>query len=146
MPRIELLTDSRRQKLRSLWAKFELSESKWHAYLRYISKRCRWMLEDRPDARSGQTWRRKNFDYLITEKCFLAVREKRANDLPKTEIVSVDAEESFTRLVASRSEPRNEIERKAQAAAFSAGLGRLNQFVALASWRQIIRQVQQEVT
>ena len=145
MPRIELLTDERRQKLHSLWRKFELTEGKWGAYLRYISKHCRWMLEDRPDARSGQTWRRKNFDYLITEKCFLSVREERANDLPKAAGANLDAEESFTRLVASRCKPRNEMERKAQSAAFSAGLGKLNQFAALASWRQIIRQVQQEV-
>lgn len=145
MPRVKLLTDFRRKDIRKLWAKFELTEGKWNAYLRYISKHCRWMLEDRPDARSGHTWRRKNFDYLITEKCFLAVREERANDLPKPAAVSIDAEESFTRLVASRCKPRNEMERKAQEAAFSAGLGRLNQFAALASWRQIIRQVQQEV-
>ena len=143
MPRIELLTDARRQKLRSLWSKFELTEGKWGAYLRYIAKHCRWMLEDRPDARSGHTWRRKNFDYLITEKCFLAVREERANDLPKAAVANFDAEESFTRLVASRSKPRNEAERKAQSEAFAAGLGKLPQFTALASWRQIIRKVQE---
>ena len=28
--------------------------------------------------------RRKNFDYLITERCYLAVKEERANDLPKS--------------------------------------------------------------
>ena len=37
------------------------------------------MLEDRPNGRGGQ-WRRKNFDYLITERCYVAVKEGRADD------------------------------------------------------------------
>jgi len=37
------------------------------------------MLEDRPNG-SGGFWKRKNLDYLITERCYVAVKEERAND------------------------------------------------------------------
>ncbi|MFT2542610.1 replication protein, partial [Escherichia coli] len=44
-----------------------------------IGGNCRWMLEDRPNGRGG-FWRRKNLDYLITERCYVSVKEERAND------------------------------------------------------------------
>ncbi|MEN2732409.1 DNA-binding protein [Escherichia coli] len=28
----------------------------------------------------GGFWRRKNLDYLITERCYVSVKEERAND------------------------------------------------------------------
>lgn len=83
MPRVAEFTDSRRDKLRTFWRKFDFTQERWMAYLRYIAKNCRWMCENRPDNASGRTWRKKNFDYLITERCYLAVKEERANDLPK---------------------------------------------------------------
>lgn len=83
MPRVSELTNSRREKLRAFWRKFDFTQERWVAYLRYIAKNCRWMCENRTDNASGRTWRKKNFDYLITERCYLAVKEERANDLPK---------------------------------------------------------------
>ncbi|MDU6388656.1 MAG: replication protein [Pantoea sp.] len=83
MPRVSELTNSRREKLRAFWRKFDFTQERWVAYLRYIAKNCRWMCENRADNASGRTWRKKNFDYLITERCYLAVKEERANDLPK---------------------------------------------------------------
>lgn len=83
MPRVAELTDSRREKLRTFWRKFDFTQERWVAYLRYIAKNCRWMCENRADNNSGRTWRKKNFDYLITERCYLSVKEERANDLPK---------------------------------------------------------------
>lgn len=82
MPRVADFTDSRRDKVRSFWRKFNFNQERWVAYLRYIKKNCRWMCENRPDKASGRTWRKKNFDYLITERCYLSVKEERANDLP----------------------------------------------------------------
>lgn len=84
MPRVADFTDSRRDKVRSFWRKFNFNQERWVAYLRYIKKNCRWMCENRPDKASGRTWRKKNFDYLITERCYLSVKEERANDLPAT--------------------------------------------------------------
>ena len=83
MPKVLELTEGRRTKLRQLWRKYDFNPERWAAYLRYISKNCRWMCENRPDTVSGRTWRKKNFDYLITERCYLSVKEERANDLPK---------------------------------------------------------------
>ncbi|WP_313383170.1 replication protein [Pantoea sp.] len=83
MPRVADFTDSRRDKLRTFWRKFDFTQERWVAYLRYIAKNCRWMCENRADNTSGRTWRKKNFDYLITERCYLSVKEERANDLPK---------------------------------------------------------------
>ncbi|WP_242638478.1 hypothetical protein [Pantoea ananatis] len=84
MPKVLDLTSGRKDKLRTFWRKFDFTQERWMAYLRYIAKNCRWMCENRPDNASGRTWRKKNFDYLITERCYLAVKEERANDLPKT--------------------------------------------------------------
>ncbi|WP_293648403.1 transcriptional regulator [uncultured Pantoea sp.] len=83
MPIVAEFTKSRRDKLRTFWRKFDFTQERWVAYLRYIAKNCRWMCENRADNASGRTWRKKNFDYLITERCYLAVKEERANDMPK---------------------------------------------------------------
>lgn len=85
LPDVLKMTDGRRKALRKLWKDYEMDMERWGAYLRYISKKCRWMLEDRPDTNSGKTWRKKDFDYLITEKCYLKVKEERADDLPKVQ-------------------------------------------------------------
>lgn len=108
MPRVLDMTQDRRTKLYALWEKYDLSQGRWAAYLRYIAKNCRWMLEDRPDPVFGKTWRRKSFDYLITEKCYLSVKELRANDLPK--VLKIDAaarQDAFERLVSHPGKPQN---------------------------------------
>lgn len=79
MPSVQILTDARKRTLRSFWKKFKFTETRWELYLKFIAENCRWMLEDRPNGRGGQ-WRRKNFDYLITERCYVAVKEGRADD------------------------------------------------------------------
>jgi len=83
MPKVLEMTTDRQTKLRTIWKKFKFDQDRWSAYLQYIAKHCRWMLENRPDTGTGKTWRKKNFDYLITERCYLAVKEERANDLPQ---------------------------------------------------------------
>jgi len=79
MPSVQILTDARKRTLRNFWKKFKFTETRWELYLQFIAENCRWMLEDRPNGRGGQ-WRRKNFDYLITERCYVAVKEGRADD------------------------------------------------------------------
>lgn len=138
MPKVLKLTDKRRKHLCKLWKDYELTEERWGAYLRYISKKCRWMLEDRPDMTSGKTWRKKDFDYLITEECYLKVKEERANDLPK--VARVDNSErdaAFVRLVAQGKKPVGRIEELAKAASGKAGLGRMTEVMARASWKSI---------
>lgn len=79
MPAIKVMTDDRKRKLRNFWIKFKFNQERWENYLSYIASNCRWMMEDRDNGRGG-TWRRKNLDYLITERCYVAVKEERAND------------------------------------------------------------------
>lgn len=79
MPQVKILTDDRKKKIRSFWKKYSFTQQRWCAYLTYIASHCRWMLEDQPNGKGG-FWRRKNLDYLITERCYVAVKEDRAND------------------------------------------------------------------
>ncbi|HIG9583257.1 TPA: DNA-binding protein [Escherichia coli] len=79
MPMIKILTDGRKKHIRTFWKKFQFDDARWRAYLTYIATHCRWMLEDRPNGNGG-FWKRKNLDYLITERCYVAVKEERAND------------------------------------------------------------------
>ncbi|TNV14931.1 hypothetical protein FH968_20630 [Buttiauxella sp. B2] len=138
MPAVLKMTDSRRKTLRNLWKDYDLTIEKWGAYLRYIAKHCRWMLEDRPDNSAGKTWRKKHFDYLITEKCYLSVKEFRANDLPKVARVdNTERDTAFVRLVAQGKKPNGRIEELAKASAGKAGLGRMSEVMARASWKSI---------
>ncbi|WP_199635076.1 hypothetical protein JEM67_09880 [Serratia sp. PAMC26656] len=129
LPVVLKMTDGRRKGLRKLWKDYDLTTEKWGAYLRYIAKKCRWMLEDRADTQTGRTWRKKDFDYLITEACYLSVKEERANDLPKVQRLDNAArDEAYTRLVSQRQQPRNEVERLAKE--MSGALGRMSDFDA----------------
>ncbi|WP_414161466.1 hypothetical protein [Serratia sp. BNK-12] len=129
LPKVIKITDSRRKVLRKLWKEYDLTEEKWGAYLRYIAKKCRWMLEDRADTNTGKTWRKKDFDYLITEACYLSVKEERANDLPKVQKFDNAARDNaYTRLISQRRKPQNEVERLAKEMAGS--LGRMSDYDA----------------
>ncbi|WP_140178347.1 replication protein [Providencia stuartii] len=79
MPSVKVMTDARKRTLRNFLLKFKFNQERWENYLSYIANHCRWMTEDRDNGRGG-TWRRKNLDYLITERCYVAVKEERAND------------------------------------------------------------------
>ncbi|MDU5747790.1 MAG: hypothetical protein E6Z79_00645 [Haemophilus parainfluenzae] len=85
------LTDERRQLIRTFWSKANkiardlddgqpLTMEGFRGYLQYISRNCRWMLEDRPDQRTGQTWRRKKFDDFLKAKLYVEVREGDKDD------------------------------------------------------------------
>jgi phage replication O-like protein O len=80
MPAVRELTDSRKTKLRNFWRKFQFTTERWSAYLEYVATNCRWMCEHRPRRDGESQWKPKNFDYLITERCYLAVREGRFDD------------------------------------------------------------------
>lgn len=85
-----MLDDYRRNLIRSFWKKANkitreldgvpFSLDSFRSYLQYISENCRWMLEDRPDTRSGKIWHRKKFDAFLDEKVYLEVREGGKDD------------------------------------------------------------------
>lgn len=50
------------------------------AYFKYIKINCQWMLHDRPNGKGGY-WKKKDFDYLFSERCYLGVKENRFDDM-----------------------------------------------------------------
>lgn len=88
---IRVLTDKRRNLIRSFWQKankitrqldghsFTLAD--WESYLSYIASNCRWMLENRPDQRTGKTWRRKSLEYFLNIDVYAKTREGACDDL-----------------------------------------------------------------
>lgn len=88
---IRTLTDKRRNMIRSFWKKasavtrdldghgFTLKD--WESYLKYIANNCRWMLENRPDQRTGRTWRRKSLEYFLNVDVYVKTREGACDDL-----------------------------------------------------------------
>ncbi|MBC8947271.1 DNA replication protein [Xenorhabdus indica] len=89
MARVTVLRDGRKSKMRTFWRRANreyqslhqrpFTLENWKGYLVYISEHCRWMMEDRPNGKGGY-WRAKNLDYLITDQCYVSVKEDRAND------------------------------------------------------------------
>lgn len=88
---INIITDKRRNLIRTFWQKagkvtkkldghsFTLAD--WENYLNYISNNCRWMLENRPDARTGKTWRKKALEYFLDVDVYAKTREGACDDL-----------------------------------------------------------------
>lgn len=88
---IRTLTDKRRNMIRTFWQKaskvtrdldghgFSLND--WESYLGYIATNCRWMLENRPDQRTGRTWRRKSLEYFLNVDVYVKTREGACDDL-----------------------------------------------------------------
>lgn len=88
---INILTDKRRNMIRTFWQKaskvtrqldghpFTLND--WEVYLNYIATNCRWMLENRPDQRTGKTWRKKSLEYFLNVDVYAKTREGACDDL-----------------------------------------------------------------
>lgn len=72
---IEANADGRETKAANFYAKHKFTNERWEAYLMAV-RECSWMFEDRPSF-DGKVWKKKNFDFLITEKCYLGVKEDR---------------------------------------------------------------------
>ncbi|MFV8852443.1 DNA replication protein [Serratia fonticola] len=86
-----IMDEDRRNLIRRFWVKANkiarqmddgqpLTMQGFREYLQYISANCRWMLEDRPDNRTGKTWRRMKFDKFLDEKLYRDVREGDRDD------------------------------------------------------------------
>lgn len=88
---INILTDKRRNMIRTFWQKaskvtrqldghpFTLND--WEVYLNYIATNCRWMLENRPDQRTGKTWRKKSLEFFLNVDVYAKTREGACDDL-----------------------------------------------------------------
>ncbi|WJM80526.1 DNA replication protein [Pectobacterium brasiliense] len=89
-PSIRLLSEKRKNLIRTFWKKAGVITRKldnkpftieaWREYLGYISMNCRWMLENRPNQKTGTTWRKRDFEFYLNDNTYLKVREGGHDD------------------------------------------------------------------
>jgi len=77
MPQVDLNANATQRvtKAVNFYKKNRFTPERWDAYLSAVSE-CDWMMQDRVDG-SGKVWKRKDFDFIITEKCYLGVKENK---------------------------------------------------------------------
>ena len=85
MPVVLIYTEKRKSMVRTFWKK-RTSEHKavdrvftidsLRSYFNYIANHCQWMLTARDNGKGG-VWKAKNFDYVMKEDCYVAVKEQR---------------------------------------------------------------------
>lgn len=49
-------------------------------YLEYIHASCRWMFESRPDQKTGKTWQKRNYEFILNSELYAQVREGERDD------------------------------------------------------------------
>ncbi|GKV75556.1 replication protein O [Pectobacterium carotovorum subsp. carotovorum] len=89
-PSIRALNEKRKNLIRTFWKKAGVITRKldgkpfdmasWREYLGYISLNCRWMLESRPNQKTGTTWRKRDFEFYLNDNTYLKVREGGHDD------------------------------------------------------------------
>ncbi|WOZ57865.1 hypothetical protein ZP9_00051 [Shewanella phage ZP9] len=85
MPRVQIYTDKRKSMVRIFWKKRSAEHraagkvftiESLRGYFSYIANHCQWMLTDRDNGKGGM-WKAKNFDYVMKDDCYVAVKEQR---------------------------------------------------------------------
>lgn len=75
---IARLTDTRKKLVKEFFDNFDLNSVKFKSYLEYIAASidCQWMFEKRPmNDGTGRSWGKQKFEYFISEKCYLNIKE-----------------------------------------------------------------------
>lgn len=86
MAKVQILNDKRKTAIRNFFKKrtsekgSPFTMESFEAYLSYIAKNCQWMTIDRPNGKGG-FWKAKNFDYILKDDCYIAVKEQRFDSL-----------------------------------------------------------------
>lgn len=89
MPQVQIYTDKRKALVRTFYKKrqaearakgSDYSIDNIVGYFKYISSNCQWMFENRPNGKGG-IWKAKNFDYVMKEDCYVAVKEQRFDNM-----------------------------------------------------------------
>jgi uncharacterized protein YdaU (DUF1376 family) len=86
MAHVQVLSDKRKTSIRNFFRKRstekggQFTVDNFRAYLAYIATNCQWMTEDRPNGKGG-FWKAKNFDYIIKDDCYIAVKEQRFDNM-----------------------------------------------------------------
>jgi DNA-binding transcriptional ArsR family regulator len=77
-PDIHKIPPARQKLVKKFFTEFDMTEESFKNYLEYINGHvdCQWMFEKRPkNDGTGQSWQPCKFEYFISEKCYLNVKE-----------------------------------------------------------------------
>lgn len=88
LPKVQVYSDKRKAmvkgffKKRTAEAKKDFTVENLAAYFNYIKHNCTWMLYPREDY-SGSVRKPRSFDYIMSDRCYIAVKEQRHDDMGK---------------------------------------------------------------
>ncbi|HCU0295102.1 TPA: DNA replication protein [Citrobacter sedlakii] len=85
------LTPKRRTRIQKFWREVkpiakQLGDTEpfgmqaFRRYLEYIHVSCRWMFECRPDQKTGKTWQKCNYEFILNSELYAQVREGERDD------------------------------------------------------------------
>jgi hypothetical protein len=87
----EAITPKRRQLIQKFWREAkpiakQLGDAEpfgmesFRKYLEYLHTSCRWMFESRPDQKTGKTWQKRNYEFILNAELYAQVREGERDD------------------------------------------------------------------
>lgn len=85
------ITPKRRQLIQKFWREArpiakQLGDTEpfgmpaFRQYLNYLHTSCRWMFESRPDQKTGKTWQKRNYEFILNSELYAQVREGDRDD------------------------------------------------------------------
>lgn len=85
------ITPKRRQLIQKFWREARpiakqfgdaepFGMSAFRQYLNYLHTSCRWMFESRPDQKTGKTWQKRNYEFILNSELYAQVREGDRDD------------------------------------------------------------------
>lgn len=85
------ITPKRRQLIQKFWREAKpiarqfgdddvFGMESFRTYLNYLHTSCRWMFESRPDQKTGKTWQKRNYEYILNAEIYAQVREGVRDD------------------------------------------------------------------
>lgn len=85
------ITPKRRQLIQKFWREVRpiakqfgdaepFGMASFRQYLRYLHTSCRWMFETRSDQKTGKTWQRRNYEFILSSELYAQVREGERDD------------------------------------------------------------------
>lgn len=85
------LTPKRRELIQKFWRQCkpiakQLGDTEpfgmpaFRQYLEYLHTSCRWMFESRPDQKTGKSWQKRNYEFILSAELYAQVREGERDD------------------------------------------------------------------
>lgn len=85
------ITPKRRQLIQKFWREAKpiakqfgdaepFGMTAFRQYLNYLHTSCRWMFESRSDQKTGKTWQKRNYEFILNSDLYAQVREGDRDD------------------------------------------------------------------